>query len=398
MTATACCRHRDVILQLPVFDRQRPLPEQLSSNRRLLAHPGESLDGRLGRPLRRRGVRRCGNAVMIEGLVRTGKLVTVFGGSGFVGRHVVKALAAHGWRVRVASRRPDLAFHLQPSGVVGQIHAVQANLRHPESVARALHGVDAVVNLVGLLAESGKQTFENLHVAGVTSVAEAARAAGITRFVQMSAIGADPASASLYGRTKAAGEAAVLAAIPTAVITRPSVVFGPEDQFFNRFASVARLMPALPLIGGGATLLQPVYVRDVAEAVALALDGQATPGCIYELGGPEVRSFKQILAFILKTTGRDRALVSLPFSVAGTMAGVTEKVKAVSLGLFPSDFDMTRDQIELLKRDNVVSQAAIAEGRTLRALGIAPESYEVVVPAYLYRFRKTGQYANQRMA
>lgn len=335
---------------------------------------------------------------MADTLVRTGKLVTVFGGSGFLGRHVVKALAQHGWRVRVASRRPSLAFHLQPSGMVGQIHAVQANLRYPDSVARAIRGADAVVNLVGLLAQGGKQTFSTLHVEGVKTVAAAARAAGITRFVQMSAIGADPGSSAAYGRTKAEGEAAVLAAIPGAVIMRPSVVFGPEDKFFNRFAGMARLVPALPLIGGGTGKLQPVYAGDVAEAVALALDGHAKAGSIYELGGPEVRSFKEILAFILKTTGRKRALLSLPFPMATAMAVVTEKVKALTLGLLPEMLDMTRDQVELLKSDNVVSASAIAEGRTLLGLGIAPESYETIVPTYLYRFRKTGQYSAQRMA
>lgn len=334
---------------------------------------------------------------MADTLVRTGNLVTVFGGSGFVGRHVVKALAQHGWRVRVAARRPDLAFHLQPSGVVGQIHAVQANLRFPDSVARALRGADAVVNLVGLLAQGGKQTFSNLHVEGVKTIAEAARTAGITRFVQMSAIGADTNSSAVYGRTKAEGEAAVLAAVPGAIILRPSVVFGPEDKFFNRFAGMATMMPALPLIGGGTGKLQPVFVGDVAEAVALALDGQAKAGSIYELGGPEVRSFREILEFILKTTGRKRRLVSLPFPAATAMAGVTEKIKALTLGLLPEMLDMTRDQVELLKSDNVVSASAIAEGRTLLGLGIVPESYEAIVPTYLYRFRKTGQYAAQRM-
>ncbi len=335
---------------------------------------------------------------MAERLVQSGKLVTVFGGSGFVGRYVVRALAQHGWRVRVASRRPERAFHLQPSGMVGQIAAVQANLRFPDSVARAISGADAVVNLVGLLAPSGVQSFSAIHVEGVRTIVEAARAAGITRFVQMSAIGADAQSAAVYGRTKAEGEAVVLAAIPEAVIVRPSVVFGPEDKFFNRFAGMARLLPALPLIGGGTGKLQPVFVGDVAEVVAQAIDGTARAGTIYELGGPEIRSFREILAFILKTTGRRRALVSLPFPAAEAMAGVTERVKALSLGLFPAMLDMTRDQVELLKSDNVVSAAAIAEGRTLRGLGISPESYEAVVPAYLYRFRKTGQYAAQRMA
>ncbi len=227
---------------------------------------------------------------------------------------------------------------------------------------------------------------------------EAAKAAGIGRFVQISAIGADARAAATYARTKAEGEAIVQAAIPAAVILRPSVVFGPEDKFFNRFAGMARLLPALPLIGGGSGKLQPVFVGDVAEAAALALEGTARAGTIYELGGPEVRSFREVLAFILKTTGRKRPLVSLPFPAAEAMAGVTERVKALSLGLFPAMLDMTRDQVELLKGDNVVSAAAIAEGRTLRGLGIAPESYEAVVPAYLYRYRKTGQYAAQRMA
>lgn len=335
---------------------------------------------------------------MADTLVRTGRLVTVFGGSGFVGRHVVKALAEAGWRVRVATRRPSLAFHLQPSGVVGQIHAVQANLRFPESVAHAVHGADAVVNLVGILAPSGRQTFDAIHVEGVRAVAEAARAAGITRVVQVSALGADAQSPSVYARTKAEGEAAVLVTIPGAVILRPSVIFGPEDKFFNRFAAMARIMPVLPLIGGGTSKLQPVYVGDVADAVALALDGKAQGGAIYELGGPEVRSFREIMAFILKATGRRRRFVVLSFGAARALAGLTETAKALTLGLLPETFDMTRDQIELLKQDNVVSPAAIAEARTLRGLGITPESYEVIAPAYLYRFRKTGQYGVHRTA
>ena len=332
---------------------------------------------------------------MAETLVRTGRLVTVFGGGGFVGRSVVKALAAHGWRVRVASRRPSLAFALQPSGVVGQIAAVQANLRYPDSVARAIRDADAVVNLVGLLAETGKQTFAAIHTTGVRTVVEAAKAAGITRFVQMSAIGADSASSAQYGRTKAEGEAIVQRIIPEAVIVRPSVVFGPEDKFFNRFAAMARVMPALPLIGGGAGLLQPVFVGDVAEAIALAVDGKAKPGTIYELGGPDAHSFKEILTFILTTTKRHRPLVTLPFPAAGLMARGTEIAKAATFGFLPEMLDMTRDQIELLKSDNVVSAAAKAEGRTLEGLGIVPEAYQSVVPTYLYRFRKSGQYANQ---
>ena len=333
------------------------------------------------------------SAIRGEVLVRTGRLVTVFGGSGFVGRHVVKALAEHGWRVRVASRRPSLAFALQPSGRVGQIHAVQANLRYPDSVARAVRDADAVVNLVGLLAQGGPQTFAAIHTEGARVIAAAAKAAGITRVVQMSAIGADPTSPSDYGRTKAEAEAIVLSAIPQAVIVRPSIVFGPEDKFFNRFAAMARLSPMLPLIGGGAGLLQPVFVGDVAEAIALAVDGTAKPGTIYELGGPEARSFKDILRFILTTIGRRRLLVALPFPAAHAMGHATEIAKTAMLGLMPAMLDMTRDQVELLKIDNVVSGAATAEGRTLQGLGIHPESYEGFTPSYLYRFRKTGQYA-----
>ncbi len=332
---------------------------------------------------------------MQQTLIRTGKLVTVFGGSGFVGRSVAKALAEHGWRVRVAVRNPNLAFAMQPSGAVGQLTAVQANLRYPDSVARAVRDADAVVNLVGLLAQGGAQTFAAIHTDGARTVAEAAKAAGITRFVQMSAIGADPASPAEYGRTKAEAEAIVRSIIPEAIIVRPSVVFGPEDKFFNRFAGMARLMPALPLIGGGAGLLQPVFVGDVAEAIARAVDGSAKDGTTYELGGPEAHSFKAIMAFILSTIGRKRALLPLPFPLAERMGGLTEIAKKATLGLLPEMLDMTRDQVELLKSDNVVSAAAKAEGRTLQGLGITPESYEAFTPSYLYRFRKTGQYARQ---
>lgn len=330
---------------------------------------------------------------MSETLVRTGKLVTVFGGSGFVGRYVAKALAEQGWRVRVASRRPDLAFALQPSGKVGQISAVQANLRYPNSVARAVRDADAVINLVGLLAEGGAQTFAAIHKDGTRTIAAATKAAGIERFVQMSAIGADIASPSVYGQTKGEAEAIVLRELPRAVIVRPSIIFGPEDEFFNRFAAMARHFPILPLIGGGHNLLQPVFVGDVADAIALAVKGKAKDGAIYELGGPEQRSFKEIMRFILAATGRERALLSVPFPAARVMAGATEVAKRLSLGLFPKMLDITRDQVEMLKRDNVVSEAAKSEGRTLQGLGIIPESYQSFVPGYLYSYRKTGQYA-----
>ncbi len=324
------------------------------------------------------------------------QLVTVFGGSGFIGRHVVRALARRGYRVRVAVRQPELAFFLQPLGNVGQIHAVQANLRYPASIAAAVQGADAVVNLVGILTEDGKQRFDAVQAQGAAAVAEAAKAAGISRFVQMSAIGADSASDSVYARTKAEGEQAVLAAIPSAVILRPSIVFGPEDSFFNRFASLARIAPMLPLVGGGETQFQPVFVGDVAEAVARGVDGTLKGGTIYELGGPQVATFRQLLSFVCETTGRKRPLVPLPFGVARLQAGVMEALKYATFGLLPEEFLLTRDQVTLLEKNNVVSEAAKAEGRTLEGMGIEADTYETVVPTYLYRFRKTGQFDTAR--
>jgi uncharacterized protein YbjT (DUF2867 family) len=334
---------------------------------------------------------------MADEWVQTNRLVTVFGGSGFIGRHVVRALARRGWRVRVASRRPELAFHLQPLGGVGQIHAVQANLRHRESVRHAVRDAEAVVNLVALLQEAGPQTFDTVHVAGAEAIGEAARDAGITTVVHFSAIGADPAGTSAYARTKAAGETAIRAAAPETIVMRPSIVFGPEDRFFNRFAEMARFVPALPLIGGGTTRFQPVFVGDVAEAVALAVEGHATPATTYELGGPEIATFKQILEFILATIERKRWLVNVPFDFASKIGGATETAMKYSFGLFPETFAITKDQVELLKSDNVVSGPAIAEGRSLRGLGLDPRAYETIVPAYLYRYRKTGQFSGQRV-
>lgn len=328
--------------------------------------------------------------------VGAGRVVTVFGGSGFVGRHVVRALARDGWRVRIACRRPDLAFHLQPLGRVGQVMAVQANVRRPESVAAALRGASAVVNLVGILAETGAQKFSKVQAEGARAVAEAARAAGIDRVVHISAIGADPQSASAYGRSKAEGEAAMLAAVPSAVLLRPSVIFGPEDDFFNRFASMARYFPVVPIVGAE-TKFQPVYVGDVAEAVAIALAGRARAGATYELGGPEVRSFAELVDYVLEVTGRRRRVAKLSFASGKTVAAVTQFLARLSLGLFPKMLRMTGDQVELLRRDNVVSDAAKAEGRTLEGLGIEPQSIEAIVPTYLYRYRKTGQYQSQRL-
>ena len=334
---------------------------------------------------------------MLDTNDKSGRLVTVFGGTGFVGRHVVRALAREGWRIRVACRRPDLAGHLQPAGRVGQIHAVQANLRFPASVAAAVRGADAAINLVGILTESGRQRFDAVQGFGARVVARAAKEAGVQHFVQMSALGADPQSDSAYARSKADGEAAALEYFPHATIIRPSIVFGPEDDFFNRFAALARMLPALPLIGAD-TLFQPVYVGDVAQVVVRALDGQTKPGAVYELGGPEAKSFRDLVQFTCDTIGRKRLLVPLLFEAGHYMALGMEIASSVSLGLFPKMLLTTRDQVRMLKHDNVVSAAAEQEGRTLSGLGIHPEAYETIVPTYLYRFRKTGQFERQRPA
>ncbi|CAN5154062.1 complex I NDUFA9 subunit family protein [soil metagenome] len=313
-------------------------------------------------------------------------LVTVFGGSGFLGRHVIRALAKRDYRIRVGVRRPDLAGHLQPLGKVGQIHAVQANLRYPASVQAAARGASVVINLVGILAESGAQTFDAVQAKGAETVARTAAEIG-ARMVHVSAIGADANSASRYARAKAAGEAAVLAEEPSATIFRPSVVFGPEDHFTNRFAGLARISPVLPLIGGGHTKLQPVYVGDVATAVADAVDGKTKPGATYELGGAEVMTMREILEVILKIAQRNSALVSLPFPLA--------RLKSYFLQFAPGDLKLTPDQVELLRSDNVVSDAAKAAGLTLEGLGITPDSLAAVAPSYLWRYRKTGQFAHK---
>ena len=334
---------------------------------------------------------------MTQGERANGRLVTVFGGSGFLGRHVTRALAKRGWRGRAAGRRPHPAFHLQPLGGVGQVTAVQANLRYPESVEAALRGADAAVNLVGVLTPRGRQTYEAVHDHGAQSVAEAVKAAGVARFAHVSAIGADAESQSSYGRSKAAGEAAVRAAAPGAVIFRPSFVFGPEDEFFNRFATLARLSPVMP-VAGAATRTQPVFVGDVAEAIARALEGRVQEGTIYELGGPDVMTMREVVEFTLKTIGRKRLIVELPAPAARLLATVTNFADMVSLGLMPKEFVTTPDQVAMLQRDNVVSEAAQREGRTLEGLGIAPTLAAAVVPTYLYRFRKTGQFERSPQA
>ena len=309
-------------------------------------------------------------------------LVTVFGGSGFLGRHVVQALAKLGYRIRVAVRRPELAGFLQPLGQVGQIHAVQANVRHSASVEAAARDADVVINLVGILFERGRQKFDAVQAFGAEAVGRAAAAFG-ARMVHVSAIGADEYAAAHYARSKAVGERLVLAAVPSAVILRPSVLFGPEDDFFNKFAAIARFSPALPLIGGGHTRFQPVFAGDVASAVVAAIEGRAKDGEVYELGGPEVRSFKELMQFMLATIERQRLLVPLPFALAKFQAGI--------LQLLPKPL-LTPDQVELLRRDVTVSDEAKREGRTLEALGIDPIAMAAIVPSYLWRFRKAGQF------
>lgn len=311
-------------------------------------------------------------------------LVTVFGGSGFVGSQVVRALAKAGHRVRVAVRQPNLAYKMRMLGDVGQIEVVQANVRNVASVTRALEGAEACINLVGLLHESGRQKFQAVHVMGARTLAERAKVAGVTRFVQISAIGAEANSEAKYARTKAEGEAAVRAVFPGAVIVRPSVVFGPEDDFFNRFAQMATISPALPLVGGD-TRFQPVFVGDVAAVIAGAVSSPAAEGVTYELGGPAVYTMRQILQLILTETGRDRLLLPLPWPVASMLG----KVGDLMASLLPIAPPITSDQVEMLKFDNVA--AAGLPG--LAEAGVTPTSVEAIVPSYLYRYRKGGQYA-----
>jgi NADH dehydrogenase len=314
-------------------------------------------------------------------------LVTVFGASGFVGRHVVRALLRRGWRVRAAVRRPNLAGHLQPLGMVGWVQPIQANVRYRWSVDRAVTGADVVVNLVGILSESGRQRFDAVQDFGARAVAEAARAARAERLIHVSAIGADINSPSAYARTKAAGEAAVFETLPGAVIFRPSIQFGPEDGFFNRFAALARVLPALPVFGGGHTRFQPVFVGDVAHAIADAVDGKVAGGRVYELGGPEIKTFRECMELVLATTERRRLLVPVPWGVARVAAAVTQ--------LLPKPL-LTVDQVTQLRIDNVVSEAALRERRTLAGLGIDPTNLEAVLESYLYRFRAHGQFDRPR--
>jgi uncharacterized protein YbjT (DUF2867 family) len=311
------------------------------------------------------------------------KIVTVIGGSGFVGRHLVRSLAKRGYRVRVGCRRPDLAGHVVPLGTPGQIVPVQVNVRYPASIAAACAGAYAVINLAAVLYNSGAQSFEALHEFGAEACAKAAKAAGAKVYVQMSGLGADFESSSAFLRSRAIGEQLSRAAFSGAITVRPSVIFGPEDEFFNRFAAMARFAPVLPLIAEGKAELQPVFVGDVAEAIARLVDRGEADGQTYELGGPERMTMRQVFEYVLATVQRKRLLVPLPGFASKLLAGV--------LGLAPKP-QLTMDQLESLKTPNVVSTSATSEGRTLQGLGVNPRGVASIVPSYLYRFRKAGQF------
>ena len=311
------------------------------------------------------------------------QLITIIGGTGFVGRHLVQKLASQGYRIRIGVRRPDLAGHLQPLGGVGQIMPVQANVRFPASLQSACQGADIVINLTGILAESGNQSFEAVHEFGAEAIAKAATQAGAQKLIHMSAIGADENSSSAYGQSKARGEAMVKKAFPGASIIRPSIVFGPEDEFFNKFADMARFSMVLPLIGGGNTKFQPVFVGDVANAISKIVNSDNLAGKTFELGGPQVFSFKELLDFVLETTERKRILLPIPWFAAKAMGSV--------LGFLPYSL-LTRDQVLMLETDNVVSEQAQKQGWTLDGLDIKPETIASQVPSYLFRYKKFGQF------
>jgi len=317
------------------------------------------------------------------------QLVTILGGSGFVGRYIARRMALAGWRVRVATRRPNQHLHVRGYGAVGQVEPVLCNIRDAASLRSVIAGSDAVINCVGILAESGKNRFDSVQAEGAAMAARLAASENVGQFVQISAIGADAKSDSAYARTKADGEAAVLAAFPTAVILRPSIIFGPEDQFFNRFAGMTRMSPFLP-IAGGATRFQPVYVDDVAQAAAIAAQGQVAPG-IYELGGPDVRTFRELMATMLAEVRRNRVIIVMPWFMARMAAGAFDLLQTVTLGLFTNGV-LTRDQLKNLARDNVVAPGA----KGFADLGIEPTSMDVILPTYLWRFRPTGQFDSIR--
>lgn len=313
------------------------------------------------------------------------KLVTIYGGSGFVGRYIARRMAQAGWRVRVAVRRPNEAMHVKPYGVVGQVEPVFCNIRDDASVRAVMQGADAVVNCVGTFDRKGKNSFDAVQDKGATRIARIAAEEGVAHLVHLSAIGADATSDSHYARSKAAGEAGILKHFPNAVILRPSVIFGPEDQFFNRFAGMTRFGPVLPVVGAD-TRFQPAYVDDVAQAAVMGAMGRAAPG-VYELGGPEAVSFRGLMQQMLQVIRRRRLIANIPFGVAALMAGAMELVQTLTLGLVPPQ--ITRDQVRSLRRDNVVADGA----KGFDALGITPVAIGAVLPDYLWRFRPAGQYA-----
>lgn len=311
-----------------------------------------------------------------------GKLITIFGGSGFVGRQVVQELARQGYRIRVAVRRPDLAGDVKPLGGVGQILSIQANVRYPESVIRAVRGSDIVINLTGILSEGGKQRFDTVQNVGAKNVAEAAKVAGVKTLVHMSAIGANKQAQSAYARSKALGEEAVFTQFPDAIIIRPSVIFGLDDGFFNLFGAISRLSPILPLVGGN-TKMQPIYVGDVAEAFAVAANGGVKGGKIYEIGGPQTQTMRELMERLLIETGRNNLLLPVPNPIA--------KLIGSMLQILPNPW-LTADQVTLLQHDNVVSDEAKQQKRTLSAFGVEPTTMAAILPTYMWRFKKNGQY------
>lgn len=313
------------------------------------------------------------------------KLVTIFGGSGFVGRYIARRMAKEGWRVRVAVRRPNEAMHVKPYGVVGQVEPVFCNIRDDASVAAVMSGADAVVNCVGVLNEVGKNSFSAVHADGAGRIARIAALSGIQNMVHVSSIGASADAPSAYSRTKADGEAQVLEHMPDAVILRPSIIFGVEDQFFNRFAAMTRFGPVLA-IAGGHTRFQPVYVDDVARAAVKAVLGEASPG-IYELGGPEIKDFESLMHQMLEIIHRRRLVLSLPNFAAALVAGAMDLVQFASFGLINNGV-LTRDQLRSLSSDNVVSDDSMG----FADLGIEPTTLAAVLPDYLWKFRPSGQY------
>lgn len=312
------------------------------------------------------------------------KLVTIYGGAGFLGRYIARRMAKEGWRVRVATRRPNDAIFVRPYGVVGQVEPVLCNVRDDNSVRAAMSGADVVVNCTGTFDKAGKNNFDAIHVEGASRIARIAAEDGIGQMVHVSAIGADAEGNSLYAKSKAEGEAAVLEHMPNVMILRPSVMFGPGDQFFNRFASMTRFGPILPVVGGN-TKFQTVYVDDVAQAAVKGILGDAEGGT-YELGGPDAESFADLMKLMLKTIHRRRLVLNTPFPIAALMGASFDLLNKMSLGLVPAM--VTRDQVRSLQNDNVVSDGA----KTFADLGMKPTSVEVILPEYLWRFRPSGQY------